>query len=73
MKPALELNPEKLWGMATPAQFGQAQDFFFDTKLIDKKFAKPADFLIDVPNFFEKANKFDHAKIETQAKSCTVS
>ncbi len=73
MTPVLQLSGGKLWGDTTPAQFGQLQDLLVETKLIAKKLANPADYVIDVPNFFEKANKFDHAKIETQAKSCTVS
>jgi NitT/TauT family transport system substrate-binding protein len=73
MKPALDLGGGKLWGKTTPEQFSQLQDFFLDTKLIDKKLANPADYIVDVPDFFEKANDFDHAAVEAQAKACTVS
>jgi NitT/TauT family transport system substrate-binding protein len=73
MTPALEMSGGKLWGKTTPEQFARLQDFLVQTKLIDKKLANPADYVVGVPNFFENANNFDHESIKAQATQCTPS
>jgi NitT/TauT family transport system substrate-binding protein len=73
MTPALEMSGGKLWGKTTPEQFARLQDYLVQTKLIDKKLANPADYVIGVPNFFESANNFDHEAIKAQAKQCAPS
>jgi NitT/TauT family transport system substrate-binding protein len=71
MTPALEMGGGKLWGKTTPEQFARLQDFLVKTKLIDKTLADPADYVIGVPDFFEKANAFDHDAVVAQARQCT--
>jgi NitT/TauT family transport system substrate-binding protein len=71
MTPALEMSGGNLWGKSTPEQFARLQDFLVGTKLIDKKLANPADYIVSIPNFFENVNNFDHEAITAQAKHCT--
>jgi hypothetical protein len=73
MTPALEMSGGKLWGKTTPEQFARLQDYLVQTKLIDKKLANPADYVIGVPNFFESANNFDREAIKAQAEQCAPS
>jgi NitT/TauT family transport system substrate-binding protein len=72
MKLALDLSGGKEWGKTTPEQFARLQDVFLKTKLIEKKLANPADFIVGIPDFFQKANTFDHAAVVAQAKACDV-
>jgi NitT/TauT family transport system substrate-binding protein len=72
MKMAFDLSGGAEWGKTTPEQFARLQDVFLRGKLIAKKLVNPADYIIDVPDFFERANAFDHDAIMTQAKACDV-
>lgn len=72
MKKALELGGGKLWGRITGAEFGPFEDFMLATKIIGKKLPSPADYVINVPGFFERANNFDSAAVEAQAKKCSI-
>ncbi len=72
MKLALDLSGGKEWGKTTPEQFGRLQDVFIKTKLIEKKLVNPADYIVGIPDFFQKANTFDHAAVVAQAKACDV-
>jgi NitT/TauT family transport system substrate-binding protein len=72
MKLALNLSGGKEWGKTTPAQFNKLQDFLLRTKQIDKKLPNSADLVIGIPNFFEKANNFDHEAVKKQAMVCDV-
>jgi NitT/TauT family transport system substrate-binding protein len=69
---ALDLSGGKEWGKTTPDQFARLQDLFLRTGLIAKKLVNPADFIIGVPDFFQKANVFDRDAIVTAAKACNV-
>ena len=71
MKLALDLSGGTEWGRTTPEQFARLQDVFLKTKLIEK--TNPADYIVDLPAFFEKANTFDHQAVIAQAKACNVS
>jgi NitT/TauT family transport system substrate-binding protein len=71
MKLALALSGGKELGKTTPEQFGLLQDVLIKTKLIEKKL-NPADYVIGVPDFFAKANTFDHDAVVAQAKACNV-
>jgi NitT/TauT family transport system substrate-binding protein len=73
MKLALDLSGGTEWGKTTPEQFARLQEVFLKTKLIDKTLANPADYIVDLPAFFQKANTFDHDAVVAQAKACNVS
>jgi NitT/TauT family transport system substrate-binding protein len=72
MKMALDLSGGSQWGRATPEQFARLQEVYFKGRLIAKKLVNPADYIIAVPDFFQKANAFDHDAIIAQAKGCDV-
>ncbi len=72
MKLALDLSGGKEWGKTTPEQFERLQDVFLKTKLIEKKLVNPADYIVGLPDFFQKANTFDHDAVVAQAKTCDV-
>jgi NitT/TauT family transport system substrate-binding protein len=71
MKLALNLSGGREWGKVTPAQFDPLQEFLLRTKQIDKK-VPSADLVVGIPGFFERANDFDHAAVERQAKACDI-
>jgi len=69
MKEAFELAGGKLWGNYRPQDYAVLQDFLLRANLIKAKV--PNDSLIAaIPGLFEKANSFDHAALEAQAKAC---
>jgi NitT/TauT family transport system substrate-binding protein len=70
MKMAFELSGGAEWGKSTREQFARLQDIFLRGRLIAKKLVNPADYTIGVPDFFRKANSFDHDAIVAQAKTC---
>jgi NitT/TauT family transport system substrate-binding protein len=72
MQQALDVGGGKLWGKVTAKDFATLEDFFIDTKVLTKKLANPADYLVAIPDFFEKANDFDHDAVIKQAKDCKV-
>jgi NitT/TauT family transport system substrate-binding protein len=72
MKMAFDLSGGTDWGRATPEQFARLQEVYFKGRLIAKKLVNPADYIISVPDFFNKANAFDHDAIVAQAKGCDV-
>jgi NitT/TauT family transport system substrate-binding protein len=72
MKLGFELGGGKLWGRVTGADFVALEEFLVDTKILTKKSADPANYVIAVPGFFERANNFDHAAVEAQAKACKL-
>jgi NitT/TauT family transport system substrate-binding protein len=72
LKQAYALGGSKLWGNVTGADFVPLEKFLFDTKIINAKLPNPADYFITTPGFFERANTFDHAAVEAQAKACKL-
>lgn len=72
MKQALDMGGGKLWGAVAPKNFAELQDLFFETKVLKQKLANPADYIVGIPNFFEKVNDFDHAAIVRQAQECKI-
>ena len=72
MKQALDMAGGKLWGAVTPQNFAALEDLFLETKLLKQKLASPADYIVGIPNFFEKVNAFDHAAIIRQAQECKI-
>jgi len=72
MQQALDIGGGKLWGKASAQDFAALEDFFIETKVLTRKIANPADYLISTPGFFEKVNDFDHAAVIQQAKECKV-
>jgi NitT/TauT family transport system substrate-binding protein len=71
MKDAFELNGGKLWGNATAEAYGRIQNFMLEAKLIEKTLP-PASYLVGIPGFWQKINKFDAAAVRAQAASCPV-
>ena len=72
MQQALDIGGGKLWGKASAQDFAALEDFFIETKVLTKKIANPANYLISTPGFFEKVNDFDHAAVIQRAKECKV-
>lgn len=72
MKQALDIGGGKLWGNATARNYGELQDFMVDTKVLKTRLANPADYIVDIPDFFQKVNDFDHDAVIGQAKDCKV-
>jgi len=72
MQQALDIGGGKLWGKASAQDFAALEDFFIETKVLTRKIANPADYLISTPGFFERVNDFDHAAVIRQAKECKV-
>jgi NitT/TauT family transport system substrate-binding protein len=71
MKEAYEVSGGKLWGLYTPAEMGQLQDWMLGAKLIDHELPN-ASYIVNIPNFFERVNDFDHAAVIKQAEACVV-
>jgi NitT/TauT family transport system substrate-binding protein len=72
MKLAFDLSGGSEWGKSTPEQFARLQDIFLRGRLIAKKLVNPGSYIVAVPDFFQKANTFDHDAIVAQAKACDV-
>jgi NitT/TauT family transport system substrate-binding protein len=72
MKQALDMGGGKLWGAVTPKSFAELEDVFVETKVLKQKLANPADYIVGIPNFFEKVNDFDHDAIVKQAQACKI-
>jgi NitT/TauT family transport system substrate-binding protein len=71
MKDAFDMNGGKLWGNATAEAYGRIQNFMLEAKLIEKTIP-PATYLINIPAFWEKINKFDAQAIRASAAKCPV-
>lgn len=69
MRAAHALNGATLWGRATPEAYGRIQEFMLEAKLIDRTI-DPKTYMISIPDFYVKINRFDAEKIVAQAKSC---
>jgi NitT/TauT family transport system substrate-binding protein len=67
---AYELSGGKLWGAATPEEYGVLQDFLLRAGLIKQKLANES-LIVGIPNFFEEVNKFDREAVAQQAKACS--
>ena len=70
MKTAFDLGGGAEWGKSTPEQFARLQEIFLRGRIIARKLVNPATYIIAVPDFFQKANTFDHDAIVEQAKTC---
>jgi NitT/TauT family transport system substrate-binding protein len=69
MMEAFKLGGGKLWGNYPPATYGVLQDFMLRANLIKAKLPNES-LIVSTPDFFQKANTFDPAAIEAQAKAC---
>ena len=70
MTDSLKLGGGTLWG-ATPASgYGRMQTFMVETKGITRAVPE-SDLVIANPDFFQRVNAFDHAKIVEAAKACS--
>jgi hypothetical protein len=70
MKMAFDLGGGAEWGKSTPEQFARLQEIFLRGRIIARKLVNPASYIIAVPDFFQKANTFDHDAIAEQAQTC---
>jgi NitT/TauT family transport system substrate-binding protein len=71
MQSALELGGGK-WGRVTPANFAALQDLLVDSRVIDSRLSDPAEFIVNIPGFFDKVNAFDREAVLRQARQCSV-
>ena len=71
MKAAHAMNGGRLWGRATPEAYGRIQDFMKEAGLIAKTI-DPKAYMVDIPDFYEKINRFDAAAIRAAAQSCAA-
>jgi NitT/TauT family transport system substrate-binding protein len=72
MQQALDIGDGKSWGKVTAKDFATLEKFFVETKVLTKTLPNPADYLVAIPDFFEKANDFDHEAVIKQAKECKI-
>jgi NitT/TauT family transport system substrate-binding protein len=73
MQDALTLGGGKLWGKVAPKDFSNLEEFLLATNVIKEKLPDPANYIVGIPDFWEKVNDFDHDAVVAQAKSCQVS
>jgi NitT/TauT family transport system substrate-binding protein len=69
MQDAYKLNGGKLWGNADPAVYQRLVEFMLQAKQIDK----PLDartMIVNIPDFFQKANQFDAKTVRAAAMAC---
>jgi NitT/TauT family transport system substrate-binding protein len=71
MRAAHALNGGKLWGRATPEAYGRIQDFMKEAGLVAKTI-DPRTYMIGIPDFYERINRFDGAAIRAAAASCAA-
>lgn len=71
MKAAHAMNGGQLWGRATPEAYGRIQDFMKDAGLIQKTI-DPKTYMLGIPDFYERINKFDAAAIRAAAATCAA-
>ncbi len=71
MTDAFQLNGGKLIGNATAESFGRIQTFMVEAKLIEKTLPAQS-YIINIPDFYEKINRFDAAAVRAQAANCPV-
>jgi NitT/TauT family transport system substrate-binding protein len=71
MQQAYDLDGSKLWGRVTAQDYGRMQDFMVDTKQVPDRVPNET-FMNTIPNFYQKANDFDHDAVIAQAKNCEV-
>jgi NitT/TauT family transport system substrate-binding protein len=70
VKQAFDAAGGKLIGAVTPKNMAELEDFMIETKVLKSKLGNPADYIVGIPNFFEKVNNFDRAAIIKQAQEC---
>ena len=71
MTDAFQMNGGKLVGLATVDAYTRIQNFMLEAKLIEKTMPA-ANFMINLPGFFEKINQFDAAAVRASANACPV-
>ncbi len=69
MRSAHAMNGGRLWGRATPEAYGRIQAFMHEAGLIPRTL-DPATFMVGIPDFFERINRFDAAAVRAQAAAC---
>jgi NitT/TauT family transport system substrate-binding protein len=69
MRAAHAMNGGRLWGRATPEAYGRIQAFMHEAGLIPRT-ADPATFIVGIPDFFERINRFDAAAVRAEAAAC---
>lgn len=71
MQAALEMGGG-LYGKVTAADFTRLQDLLLASGVIDSRLPNPADFIVDIPGFFERVNDFDHDAVRAAAQQCQL-
>ncbi len=70
MRAAHALNGGRLWGRATPEAYGRIQDFLREAGVIPST-RDPRTFMVAIPDFYERINRFDAAATRAAAQACT--
>jgi NitT/TauT family transport system substrate-binding protein len=68
---AFTINGGKYWGNADPAGIARLQDFLQASGLVHGALA-PADYLLRIPDFYQKVNDFDADAVRDAARKCEL-
>ena len=71
MRDAYEQNGGKLWGATTPQTYNKMQTFMREAELI-KRTIPATEFIVGIPGYFEKINRFDRKAMQALAAKCPV-
>jgi NitT/TauT family transport system substrate-binding protein len=71
LRDAFQLNGGRYYGAVDPAGFDRLQRFMLDSKQIESTLP-PQTYLVNLPNFFERANNFDAAAVRQAAMTCDL-
>lgn len=71
MRDAYEQNGGKLWGATTPQTYNKMQTFMREAELI-KRTIPATEFVVGIPGYFEKINRFDRKAMQALAARCPV-
>jgi NitT/TauT family transport system substrate-binding protein len=69
MKSALDTGKGK-WGYAAAEDFVKLENLFNATKLISGRLPNPADYVVNIPGYYDKINAFDRAAVVRRATEC---
>jgi len=69
MRDAFKLNGGKLYGNADPAVYQRLVEFMLKARQVDKS-VDAKSLIVNIPDFFQKANAFDVAAVRADAAAC---
>jgi NitT/TauT family transport system substrate-binding protein len=71
MKSALE-NGKGKWGATTPEDFKRLEDIFVAGKILEGRLDNAADYIVNIPDFYDKVNAFDQDAVKRRAMECQI-